>query len=101
MTPSLSHQLILPFSAGEINRNRLPLYAFGAQGGNVQKISKYQERATECRKMAARTRSSYHKEQLEEIARAWEMLADVRWKQVERRLRRGPSWNGRGTVGSD
>ena len=56
----------------------------------MRKISEYEQRATECRKMAAKTRNPLHKQQLEDMARAWEMLADVRWKQVERRLRRGP-----------
>jgi hypothetical protein len=58
--------------------------------GNMRKISEYEERAAECRKMAAKTRNPLHKQQLEDMARAWEMLLGVRWKQVERRLRRGP-----------
>jgi hypothetical protein len=56
----------------------------------MRKISEYQERANECHKLAAKARNPLHKKQLEEIARAWETLVDGRWKQVERRLRRGP-----------
>jgi len=56
----------------------------------MRKISEYEQRATECRKMAAKTRNPLHKQQLEDMARAWEMLLGVRWKQVERRLRREP-----------
>ncbi len=49
----------------------------------MRKISEYEQRATECRKMAAKTRNPLHKQQLEDMARAWEMLLGVRWKQVE------------------
>ncbi len=56
----------------------------------MRKISEYEDRAAECRKMAAKTRNPLHKQQLEDMARAWEMLLGVRWKQVERRLRREP-----------
>jgi hypothetical protein len=85
----------LDFSAGDgvisANQNGLPRYAFDPRGvADMQKISEYQRHAAECRKMAARSRNSLHKKQLEEIARAWEMLADVRMKHVERKLSRGP-----------
>ena len=52
------------------------------------KVSEYQDRAVECRKMAARTWDLTKKGQFEEIARAWQMLANTRMKQLERRLRR-------------
>ena len=51
------------------------------------KISAYEDRVVECRKMAARTRDLTKKAQFEEIARAWQMLAEARMKQLERRLR--------------
>jgi hypothetical protein len=59
------------------------------------KISEYEDRAVECRKMAFRTHDVTKKAQFEEIGRAWQMLADARMKQLERRLRscltaRGP-----------
>jgi hypothetical protein len=51
------------------------------------KVSEYQDRAVECRKMATRMRDLAKKAQFQEIARAWQMLADTRMKQLERRLR--------------
>ena len=60
-------------------------------GVSMRKISEYQDHAAECRKIAARTRDLTRKEQLEEIAGAWQMLAEARLKQLERKLRPG-SW---------
>ena len=51
------------------------------------KISEYEDRAVECRKMAIRTHDVTKKAQFEEIGRAWQMLAETRMKQLERRLR--------------
>ena len=51
------------------------------------KISEYEDRAVECRKMAIPTHDVTKKAQFEEIGRAWQMLADTRMKQLERRLR--------------
>ena len=59
-------------------------------GTNMQKICEYQDHAVECRHMVTKTSNSSYKEQLENIARAWEMLADMRKKQMERGLTRGP-----------
>ena len=53
----------------------------------MRKISEFQDHIAEC-KMAAHTRNLTHKEQFEEIARAWEMLAETRIKQLEQRLLR-------------
>ena len=53
------------------------------------KISEYEGRAVDCRKMAARMRDLTKKAQFEEIARAWQMLAETRMTQLERRLRSG------------
>jgi hypothetical protein len=58
------------------------------EAGRMRKISEFQDHVAECRKMAARTRNLTHKEQFEEIARAWEMLAETRIKQLEQRLLR-------------
>ena len=55
--------------------------------GWMLKVSEYQDRAVECRKMAASMRDLTKKARFEEIARAWQMLADTRMKQLERRLR--------------
>ena len=54
----------------------------------MRKISEFQDHVAECRKMGARTGNLTHKEQFEEIARAWQMLAEARIKQLERRLLR-------------
>jgi hypothetical protein len=51
------------------------------------KISEYEDRAVECRKMATLTHDVWKKAQFEEIGGAWQMLADTRMKQLERRLR--------------
>ena len=66
-----------------------PLFRPLKPGLSMRKISEYQNHATECRKMAARTHNSTHKEQLEELARAWLSLAEARLKQLERKLRLG------------
>ena len=59
------------------------------EGGlSMRKISEYQDHPAECSKIAARTRDLTHKEQLEELAGAWQMLAEARLKQLERKLRR-------------
>jgi hypothetical protein len=58
----------------------------------MRNISEFQDHAAECRKMAARTSNPTHKEQFEEIARAWQMLAEARMKQLEQRLL---GWHGR------
>ena len=65
------------------------------------KISEYEDRVVECRKMAARTRDLTKKAQFEEIARAWQMLAEARMKQLERRPRSRVEYRQRkGPIGS-
>jgi hypothetical protein len=44
----------------------------------MRKLSEYQQHAKECRRMAAQTKNSTHKRQLEEMAQTWEMLARER-----------------------
>jgi hypothetical protein len=51
--------------------------------GSVKKIEEYLEHATECRKMAIAAAPRY-REQLEEMARTWEQLANARRHQLER-----------------
>ena len=65
------------------------------------KISEYEDRVVECRKMAARTRDLTKKAQFEEIARAWQMLAEARMKQLERRLRSRVEYRQRKGLESD
>jgi hypothetical protein len=56
--------------------------------GLMRKITEYEDHAQVCRKMAASVSKPEHKQQLIEIAEAWEMLARERLKQLERTLRR-------------
>jgi hypothetical protein len=56
----------------------------------MRKASEYQEHADECRKMAAGTRNSEHKKQLQDMAGTWEMLARERARQVEKDKNRPP-----------
>jgi hypothetical protein len=58
------------------------------EAGRMRKISEFHDHNAECRKMAARPRNLTHKARFEEIARAWEMLAETRIKQLEQRLLR-------------
>jgi hypothetical protein len=51
----------------------------------MRKASEYEQRATECRTMATKTRNPVHKKQLEEMAEAWAMLARERRKQFQKR----------------
>ena len=50
----------------------------------MQKISEYEAHATECRKLAAQMKHSEHRWQLEQIASAWDLMADARRKQLAR-----------------
>ena len=64
----------------------------------MRKVSEYQEHADECRRMAARMQDVTHKTQLEEMARAWTMLAEERKKQLEKQagIRPEPAGAGAG-----
>jgi hypothetical protein len=55
----------------------------------MRKLSEYEQHAAECRQMAAKMRDPNHKRRLEEMADAWDMLAEARRKQLVRRT--GPS----------
>jgi hypothetical protein len=46
------------------------------------KVADYRLRAAECRKLAAETRDPNHREQLEEMGRAWERLAEERTQRI-------------------
>jgi hypothetical protein len=54
----------------------------------MRKITEYEEHAQICRKMAARANKPEHKQQLIDMAQAWEMLGRERLRQLERSLRR-------------
>jgi hypothetical protein len=49
------------------------------------KVADYRLRAAECRKLAAEMRDPNHREQLEEMALAWERLAKARVDRLEQR----------------
>lgn len=49
----------------------------------MRKVSDYQQHADECRAMARKTLNAVQRRQLEEMAEAWAMLADVRRKQLQ------------------
>jgi hypothetical protein len=50
--------------------------------GIMRKVSDYEQHADECRAMAATIKNPTHKQQLEEMAEAWAMLARVRRRQL-------------------
>jgi hypothetical protein len=49
----------------------------------MKKISEYEAHAEECRKMAGQMKNPAHKQQLIDMAEAWEMLAKARAKQLQ------------------
>jgi hypothetical protein len=62
----------------------------------MRKVSEYEQHAQECRKMAALTKNPVHKRQLEEMAKAREMLAKERTKQMSKRKNNGTSQRANG-----
>ena len=48
----------------------------------MRKISEYEAHAAECRKLAAQMKHGESKLQLEQIAAAWDVLAEARRKQL-------------------
>jgi hypothetical protein len=46
----------------------------------VRKVSDYEKHADECRAMARKTLNPLHKQQLEEMADVWALLASARRK---------------------
>jgi hypothetical protein len=46
------------------------------------KVSEYESRAEACRKMASSMSDPNHKKQLEDMAAAWDMLAEERAKRI-------------------
>ena len=45
-------------------------------------MSEYEAHAAECRRLAGTMKDPEQKRQLEEMAQAWDMMADVRKKQL-------------------
>ena len=48
------------------------------------KVADYREHAEVCRKMASKTTNPAHKKQLLAMAKAWEMLATDRQRQIDK-----------------
>jgi hypothetical protein len=48
----------------------------------VKKVSEYRQHAEECRELARSTTNPEHLRQLDEMAKAWEMLANERAKKI-------------------
>jgi hypothetical protein len=55
----------------------------------MRKVSEYQQRAAECRQMAASMRDPMHRQQLEDMADAWIILARERSRQLAKQQRPG------------
>ena len=49
---------------------------------SMRKVAEYEDHARECRQLAARMKDPIHKQQLEDMAEAWTMLAKEREKQI-------------------
>jgi hypothetical protein len=64
-----------------------PCYQLGRIGDCiVKKVQEYLEHASECRTLA-RTAPPAHREQLEEMARTWEQLAEARRGTIKKQLK--------------
>lgn len=50
----------------------------------MRKVSDYEQHAAECRVMASKTQNPTYRQQLEDMAEAWAMLARERRKQLLR-----------------
>ena len=50
----------------------------------MRKLSEYEQHAQECRNMTGSMKDPEHKKQLQDMAAAWEMLANERRKQLAR-----------------
>lgn len=55
----------------------------------MRKVSEYEQHALDCREIARKTQNASYKSQLEDIAKAWEMLADERRRQLLRHAESG------------
>ena len=50
----------------------------------MKKVEEYLQHAAECRAMAQATGPVQHREQLEQMARTWEQLAEARQRQIDK-----------------
>ena len=51
----------------------------------MRRISEYQQNAVECRKIAASLQNPLHKQKLQEMAAAWDILAEERKMDLEQK----------------
>jgi hypothetical protein len=56
-----------------------------AGGLRVKKVEEYLEHAAECREMARVSALAHHRQQLEEMAKTWEQLAEARGREIQKR----------------
>ena len=66
----------------------MPAHVSGWRIGEarVKKVEEYLEHASECRTLA-RAAPPAHREQLEEMARTWEQLAEARKRKIKKQLK--------------
>jgi DNA-binding transcriptional MerR regulator len=64
----------------------LPSWGVLYWGVCVKKVEEYLEHASECRTLA-RAADPAHREQLEEMARTWEQLAEARRGKITKQLK--------------
>ena len=50
----------------------------------MRKVTEYELRSEECRRLAAHMKDPEQKKQLEDMAQAWELLARARMKHLQR-----------------
>jgi hypothetical protein len=55
----------------------------------MRKVFEYEAHADECRLMATKMQDPKHRQQLEEMAKAWDTLVRERRRQVEKQLQQG------------
>jgi hypothetical protein len=51
----------------------------------MKKVEEYLEHAAECREMARVSALAHHRQQLEEMAKTWEQLAEARGREIQKR----------------
>lgn len=59
----------------------------------MRKVSEYKRHAAECRKLAAMMKDPTQQRQLQEMAKAWDMLAREREKQLAKQSGEKPTSN--------
>jgi len=60
-------------------------YCNSVGGLHMKKVDEYLQHAAECREMARVSSLAHHRQQLEEMAKTWEQLAEVRGREIQKR----------------